>query len=186
LLIPLVRRVDDAIVALASGGSSSGVGTGGMATKVNAARIATQAGIRTVIARGRRQSVISDVIGGKPVGTVFLPRPTADRISARKRWIAHSARARGFVTVNARAKERLQSSGVSLLAAGVTDTGGSFTAGDLIEVRDPDGHVFARGLTNYAAAEVRRVQGLRSEQFEEVLGYRGFEEIIHRDNLVVD
>ena len=185
-LIPLVRRVDDAVVALASGGSSSGIGTGGMATKVNAARIATQAGIRTVIARGRRVSVIADVMGGEPVGTVFLPRPTSDRISARKRWIAHSARSRGYVAVNAPAKERLQGSGVSLLAAGVTEVGGSFTAGDLIEVRDIDGRVFARGLTNYAAHEVRRVQGMRSEQFEEILGYRGFEEIIHRDNLVVD
>jgi len=185
-LIPLVRRIDDAVVALAGGASVSGVGTGGMATKVNAARIATQAGIRTIIARGRRPSVITDVVGGETIGTVFLPRPTKDRIPARKRWIAHSARPRGFVTVNARAKERLQGSGVSLLAAGITEVGGMFTAGDLIEVRDPDGLSFARGLTNYADAEVRRVQGLRSDQFEQVLGYRGFEEIIHRDNLVVD
>jgi glutamate 5-kinase len=184
-LIPLVRRIDDAIVALA-GGSPAGGGTGGMATKVNAAAMATQAGIRTVIARGRRPSVIAEVVGGDEVGTVFLPRPTADRISARKRWIAHSARPRGFVTVNARAQERLQGSGVSLLAAGITAVDGAFTAGDLIEVRGPDGGPFARGLTNYPAAEVRRVQGMKSEQFEAVLGYRGFEEIIHRDNLVVD
>ena len=185
-LIPVVRRIDDAIVAMASGGAPGGVGTGGMATKVNAARIATQAGIRTVVARGRRESVIADILDGKDVGTVFLPRPNSDRISARKRWIAHSARPRGTVTVNARAGERLQTSGVSLLAAGVTEVTGTFTAGDLIEIQDSDGAVFARGLTNYAAAEVRRVQGLRSEQFESVLGYRGFEEIIHRDNLVID
>jgi glutamate 5-kinase len=75
---------------------------------------------------------------------------------------------------------------VSLLAVGIVGVTGSFTSGDLIEVRDEAGTVFGRGLTNYAAAEVRRVQGLRSEQFEAVLGYRGFEEIIHRDNLVID
>ncbi len=185
-VISLVLRIDDAIVALAGEGSMTGMGTGGMATKVSAARIATQAGIRTVIARGRRPSVVSDVVEGKEVGTNFLPRPFADRISARKRWIAHSARPRGFVTVNLRAKERLVGSGVSLLAAGVTEVGGGFTAGDLVEVRDCEGVAFARGLTNYAAVELRRVKGLRSEQFEEILGYRGFDEIIHRDNLVID
>lgn len=185
-LIPLVRRIDDAILAMASGGSPGGVGTGGMATKLSAARIATQAGIRTVIARGRREAVISDIIDGREIGTTFLPRPNSDRISARKRWIAHSARPRGTVTVNARARERLEGSGVSLLAAGITDVDGTFTAGDLIEVKDPDGVVFARGLTNYSAVEVRRVQGLRSEQFAAVLGYRGFDEIVHRDNLVID
>ena len=185
-LIPTVRRIDDAVLAVAGGGRAGGVGTGGMATKVNAARIATQAGIRTVIARGRRSGVVSDVVAGLDVGTTFLARPNSDRISARKRWIAHSARPRGSVTVNVPAKERLIASGVSLLAAGITEVTGAFTAGDLIEVRDTDGSVFGRGLTNYAAAEVRRVQGLRSEQFEAVLGYRGFDEIIHRDNLVVD
>jgi glutamate 5-kinase len=184
--IPVVRRIDDAIVAMASGGSSSGVGTGGMATKVNAARISTQAGIRTVIARGRRESVIADILGGEEIGTTFLPRPNADRISARKRWIAHSARSRGSVSVNTRAKECLQGSGVSLLAAGVTEVAGSFTAGDLIEVRGPEGEVFGRGLTNYSAVEVRRIQGQRSEQFAAILGYRGFDELIHRDNLVID
>jgi glutamate 5-kinase len=185
-LVHQVRRIDDAIVAMAGGGLPGGAGTGGMATKISAARIATQAGIRTIIARGRRPSVVTDVVAGAEIGTEFLARPTGDRISARKRWIAHSARPRGVVTVNARARERLQSSGVSLLAAGVVEVSGTFGAGDLIEVRDPDGGVFARGLANYAASEVRRIQGLRSEQFEAVLGYRGFEELIHRDNLVVD
>ena len=123
---------------------------------------------------------------GEPVGTTFLPRSDVDRLSARKRWIAHSARPRGAVTVNARAKEKLLGSGVSLLAVGIVGVTGAFSGGDLIEVRDEAGQVFARGLTNYAAGEVRRVQGRHSEQFETILGYRGFEEIIHRDNLVVE
>ncbi|HZP80777.1 MAG TPA: glutamate 5-kinase [Chthonomonadaceae bacterium] len=184
-LIRTVTKIDEAVAALA-GDSASGVGTGGMRAKVEAARIATAAGIRAIIAPGRRERVVSEVVSGAEIGTTFLPRPSADRLPARKRWIAHSARPRGAVTVNARAKEKLKESGVSLLAVGIVGVTGSFTSGDLIEVRDEEGTVFGRGLTNYAAAEVRRVQGLRSEQFEAVLGYRGFEEIIHRDNLVID
>jgi glutamate 5-kinase len=184
-IISCVERVDSRIAALA-GGSASGVGTGGMQTKVEAARIATTAGIRTVIARGRRERVIPDVVNGEAVGTTFLPCADESRLPARKRWIAHSPRPRGTVTVNTGAKARLQYDGVSLLAVGITDVAGTFTSGDLIEVRDEAGRVFARGLTNYAAAELRRLQGLRSEQFEEILGYRAFEEVIHRDNLVVD
>ncbi|HLK55631.1 MAG TPA: glutamate 5-kinase [Chthonomonadaceae bacterium] len=183
-VIPMVVHVDEAVLALA-GGATSGVGTGGMRTKVEAARVATEAGIRTVIARGRRERVIAEVVAGKVVGTTFLPVGSASRLSARKRWIAHGARPRGSITVNLRAKEKLCSEGVSLLAVGITQVSGEFLSGDLIEVRDEVGEVFARGLTNYAAVEVRRVLGLRSEQFEEVLGYRGFDEVIHRDNLVI-
>lgn len=184
-VISLVNRIDSAIANLA-GGSVSGVGTGGMRTKVEAARVATNAGIRTVIARGRRERVIADVVEGLPLGTTFLPCTDDARLPARKRWIAHSPRSRGSVTVNTGAADKLQRDGVSLLAVGIVEVSGAFSGGDLIEVRDESGEVFGRGLTNYAASEVRRIQGLRSEQFEEVLGYRGFEEIIHRDNLVVD
>jgi len=185
-VIPLVRRIDEEIVALAGGVAVGAIGTGGMSTKVNAARIATQSGIRTVIAKGRRTHVVADVIDGKPLGTTFLPRPNSDRMSARKRWIAHSARSRGSIAVNKRAADRLRSTGVSLLAAGITDVDGEFAVGDLVEIRCEDGTAFARGLANYPAVEVRRVQGLHSDQFESTLGYRGFDEIIHRDNLVID
>ncbi|HZO90156.1 MAG TPA: glutamate 5-kinase [Chthonomonadaceae bacterium] len=184
-IIRTVACIDETIAALA-GDSASGVGTGGMRTKIEAARIAAAAGIRTVIAPGRRERVVAEILAGEEVGTTFLPPPRSARLPARKRWIAHGARPRGYVTVNAPAKEKLIASGVSLLAVGIVGVHGAFTSGDLIEVRDEAGQVFARGITNYAAAEVRRVLGLRSEQFEAVLGYRGFEEIIHRDNLVVD
>ncbi|MCS6776612.1 MAG: glutamate 5-kinase [Chloroherpetonaceae bacterium] len=183
-LIPLVPRVDRAVLQRA-GGSVSGMGTGGMRTKVEAARIATGAGIRTVIARGRRERVVLDVVAGHPIGTTFLPC-TSTRLPARKRWIAHGLRPRGLITVNAGAAEKLRRNGVSLLAVGITHVAGTFASGDLIEVCDEQGCVFARGLTNYPSDELRRIQGLRSEQFESVLGYRGFEEVIHRDNLVLD
>ncbi len=184
-LITTVTRVDETLTALA-GTSTSGVGTGGMRTKLEAARIATAAGIRTVIARGRRERVVTEVVAGEAIGTTFLPLPDSTRLPARKRWIAHGARARGSVTVNIRAKERLLSHGVSLLAAGIVDVAGTFNVGDLIQICVEGGGVFGRGLTNYASSEVRRVVGLHSEQFEAVLGYRGSEEIIHRDNLVLD
>ena len=184
-IIETVAEISDSIVRLASG-SKSGVGTGGMRTKVEAARIATSSGIRTVIARGRRERVVLEVANGERIGTTFFPRPDADRLSARKRWIGHAARARGSVTVNVKAREKLLQNGVSLLAAGIMEVTGAFVSGDLIEVRDEAGNVFARGLANYADSEIRRVLGLRSEQFEEILGYRGCDEIIHRDNLVVN
>ena len=183
-LISVVPDIDATIAAL-GGEAASGVGTGGMRTKIEAARIATSAGVRTVIARGRRERVVEDVVSGQPVGTTFLPRMGSDRLPARKRWLAHSARIRGTVTVNARASDRLRHHGVSLLAVGIVSVSGAFGAGDLIAVQDEAGQAFARGLTNYADGEIRRVLGLRSEQFEAALGYRGCEEIIHRDNLVL-
>ncbi len=187
-VIPVVAEINDTILALA-GGAVSGVGTGGMRSKVEAARIATQSGVRTIIARGRRANVLDDAIRPSPdnaaIGTAFLPRDSSDRLPARKRWIAHSARPRGSVTVNARAREQLARGGVSLLAVGIVSVAGTFAPGDLIEALDETGATFARGLSNYADSEVRRVLGLRSERFAEILGYSGFDEIIHCDNLVV-
>ncbi len=184
---PIISCVSDMNTLQAStGGSTSDLGTGGMSTKVQAARIVTESGIRAVIVRGRRERVVVDVLEGAEIGTQFLPSAEAARLPARKRWIAHSARARGHVVVNTCAVERLMRDGVSLLAVGIVSTGGSFRSGDLIEVRDESGCAFARGLSNYAVSEVRRIQGAHSDQFEGILGYKGFEEVIHRDNLVVE
>ncbi len=177
-----VAKIDASIEALA-GGAAGGVGTGGMRTKIEAARIATAFGIRTVIAHGRREKVVEEVVSGRPVGTTFLPRPGRQR--GRKRWIAAGSRPRGSVRINERAAQRLLSEGVSLLAVGVVAVEGAFESGDLIEVFSETGTCLARGLTNYSAAELRRIQGLRSDQFEAVLGYRSYEEVIHRDNLAL-
>ncbi len=183
----IIRTVDkiDGTLEKMAGGSISGMGTGGMSTKLQAAKIATSAGIRTVIARGRRERVALEVAAGEIVGTSFSPCAVSSKMTARKRWLAHSARPKGCVLVNERAEIRLKESGVSLLAAGIVEVRGSFNSGDLIEICDPLGRAFARGLTNYSEGEIRRVQGLKSEEFESKLGYAGFEEIIHRDNLVV-
>ena len=184
-VIPIVDEVTSAIEKLA-GGSKSGVGTGGMSTKVNAAKLATTSGIPTVIANGRRPEVVSDTYHNKQVGTLFLAQPDTERLSARKRWIAHSARLRGAVKVDSIATQKLKSSGVSLLAVGITSVSGTFGAGDLVEIRCNDEVPIGRGLVNYSANEIRQLQGLNSDRFESVLGYRGFDEIIHRDNLVIE
>ena len=151
-LIRVVTRVDETLTALA-GTSTNGVGTGGMRTKLEAARIATAAGIRTVIARGRRERVVCDVVSGEAIGTTFLPLPDSDRLSARKRWIAHGARPRGSVTVNARAQERLLRHGVSLLAAGIVDVSGAFKVGDLIEMCVEGGGVFGIPMADENGAD---------------------------------
>ncbi|MCE7699969.1 MAG: glutamate 5-kinase, partial [Methanobacterium paludis] len=174
-VIRRVKRIDAGIEALA-GGSGGALGTGGMRTKLEAARIATVSGIRTVIASGRRERVIADVAAGQEVGTTFLAG--AGKLHGRKRWIIAGSRPRGSVVVNAGAAQRLLKDGVSLLAVGVTTVNGEFASGDLIEVRDETGRRFARGLTNYGAEELRLIQGLHSDQFEAVLGAKPYDEVI--------
>ncbi len=181
-LVHQVDRIDGEIEALA-GDSGSISGTGGMRTKIEAAKIAAGFGIRTVIAKGRRKDVIEQVLCGAGIGTTFLP--SSHRLRGRKRWIAAGARTRGAVQVNSGAAERLYRGGASLLAVGVTGATGDFDAGDLIDVQNESGQKFARGLTNYSAVDVRLISGLRSDQFATVLGYDTDPEVIHRDNLVV-
>ncbi len=182
-IIRTVERIDSAIEALA-GGSGSGVGTGGMRTKIEAARIATASGIAVVIAKGRRERVVADVVAGAEIGTTFLAG--SGRLRGRKRWIAAGSRPCGSVTVNKGAAEKLYAAGVSLLAVGILEVCGEFGTGDLVEVCDESGRCFARGLTNYGAEVLRSIRGLRSDQIESVLGDKSCDEVIHRDNLVVD
>lgn len=184
-IIPIVTKIDDAVTAAGGETAANGVGTGGMRTKLAAARIATQAGIPLRIANGRRERVTLEAVAGEPVGTLFVPLATAERLSARKRWIAHSARPKGWVVVNAGAKQKICTENASLLAVGILTVGGRFHSGDLIAIRDEEGNEFACGLSNYTLLEVKCICGRRSEEFEEILGYRGFDEVIHRDNLVV-
>lgn len=168
----------------AAGGAGSAFGTGGMATKLEAARIVTAAGIPMVLANGARENVLQDVLAGRDVGTLFLPNPRT--MPARKRWLAFHQRARGSVTVDEGAARALVEGGGSLLPAGVVHVDGAFQTGDLVRVLAPDGTEVARGLTNYPAEAVRRMAGLRTSELEAVLGCRGYDEVIHRDNLAVN
>jgi len=181
-VIPVVGKITASIRELA-GGTRGLSGTGGMRTKIEAAEVAVNSGVTMVIADGRRVGVLPDIIAGKEIGTKFLP--VAERLGSRKRWIAFGAAPRGNVIVNDGAKEKIRDGGKSLLAAGITGVSGSFSSGDLVRVLDERGNQFARGLVNYSASEIEQIKGQQSSQIEHILGYKDFDEVIHRDNLVL-
>lgn len=179
-LIPEVRELDQTIMAMA-GGSASAVGTGGMITKLQAARIAVDAGSSMVIGLGRRPSPVAALEDGAPC-TWFLSDATPR--TARKRWIAGSLKSKGVLTIDDGALAALKT-GKSLLPAGVKAVEGGFQRGDAVMVRTLDGREVARGLSAYAADEAQRIAGRRSGDIDEILGFRGRDEIIHRDDLVL-
>ncbi len=161
---------------------TTALGTGGMATKLEAAKLVTDAGEIAVIANGREPRVLHRLFDAKPLGTVFAP--ATRKLSTRDRWIGLTKRPAGTVTVDWGAAAALTKHGKSLLASGITHVSGRFEQGQVIAVVDPAGCPIARGLTNYSAAELRKIMGKRSNQFEKLLGRPGFAAVIHRDNLV--
>ena len=158
-------------------------GSGGMHTKLEAARLVTEAGEIAVIASGRLKNVLARILTGEKVGSVFVPRDR--KLDSRKRWIALTARPSGTFTIDNGAVKALTKRSKSLLATGVTAITGRFDRGDIVLVRDPAGKELARGLTNYGADELRLIMGKRSSQFRKILGRPSYDEVIHRDNLVV-
>jgi len=180
-LIRRVERIDD--VEKMAGGAQ-GPGTGGMITKLSAARIATQGGVEVVIASGRRPDILIDILDGADIGTRFTPAPSG-RLESRKRWILGSVTRAGYIVVDDGAVVALRDRGRSLLPAGVTAVHGTFDRGEAVEVRDARGARIAAGMSNYASNELDRIRGLRSDRIAEVLGYSYGEEAIHRDNLVL-
>jgi glutamate 5-kinase len=161
------------------------VAIGGMLTKLQAARKAAASGIPMVIANGREAGVLRRLLDGEAVGTYFPPR--SDRLAARKRWIAFAVPPQGRVRVDAGAQRALTESGKSLLPSGVTEVEGEFEAGEVVAVctDGSDGKEFARGLVNFDADELRKIRRAKSAEIPALLGYRSFDEVIHRDNLVV-
>ena len=159
------------------------VSVGGMSTKLEAARKVTSSGIPMVIASGRVPGTLRRVLRGEPLGTYFVPR--GDRLAGRKRWIAFAVPPQGRLTVDAGARSALVERGKSLLPSGVVEVEGEFHAGEVVSLSAADGKEFARGLTNYDAAELRKIQGAKTKDIEERLGYKSFDEVIHRDNLVL-
>jgi glutamate 5-kinase len=180
--IPLVVDLDGEVLGLA-GDSRSALGTGGMRSKLQAARLVTQAGGSVVIASGKKPGPLTRILAGERVGTLFLARGATQ--GARKRWIGLTARPRGHYVVDAGARRALETGTKSLLAIGVVDVVGDFEKGDVVGVRDADGHEFARGLSNYATADARQIRGLRTDQARRALGAASYDEVIHKDNLVL-
>jgi glutamate 5-kinase len=180
--IPLVEDIDMDMGGMV-GDTSGGATVGGMISKIEAAQKASRFGIPTVIASGEREGALRQILKGKQVGTLILPK--METLSSRKHWIAYNLRPLGDVVVDAGAKKAIVQKGKSLLASGVVGIHGAFDRGDSVSCVGPHGKEFARGLVNYSAQELERIKGLRSIQIEKILGYKYSDEVIHRDDLVV-
>ena len=181
-IVPHVGRIDAAVAGLAKD-TLGGLSKGGMASKIAAARIVTEAGGSCIVASGRDDGVLESICRGAPVGTLFTGR--AETMPAWKRWLGWSADARGTVIVDDGAREAVVTGGKSLLAAGIRSLQGDFATGDVVALADSRSRVFARGLVNYPAADLRRIAGLRTERIAEELGSTPYAEVVHRDNLAV-
>ncbi len=181
----LIEHVDHIGRAIeeAAAGQAGQRGTGGMATKVEAARLATQSGAHVVIADGREADVVPRAVQGEGVGTHFLP--TVDRLESRRRFLLSALRERGRITVDEGAVRALVRDGKSLLPAGIVSASGDFGRGDVVRVETREGEHIASGTTNYAAGDVERIRGLHSDRIEDVLGYDYGDEVVHRNNLVL-
>jgi glutamate 5-kinase len=181
-LIPLVREITEDIEAAASEEGTS-VGTGGMKSKVMAAKKVTAFGIPYIIAPGKQKDVLLDIFDGNELGTLFLPM--REHLSSRKYWIAFTLRSRGVLSIDAGARTAILEEGKSLLPSGIVGVEGDFVVGDPVTCVDRDGVPLAKGLVNYSAPDIRKIMGLKTSRIEQVLGHKDYDEIIHRDNLAV-
>ena len=176
------RAGDPALEAMA-GGVGSSIGSGGMITKILAAKRAAGSGASTVIAWGREPDALIRLCKGEPIGTLLVAQ--TQKQQARTQWMADHLQLRGAVTVDPGAASKLQAEGKSLLAIGMTHVEGDFSRGDVIAIRDVSGLEIARGLANYASAEARLICRKPSSEFEALLGYVAESEFVHRDNLIL-
>ncbi len=182
-LVPLVNEITPEIEASA-GGVGSNRGTGGMATKIQAAKAATSSGINMVIASGTEKNAIPRILSGESIGTLFVSRE--NRLQFRKRWLAFGARIQGSVVVDNGCAEAIhKAGGCSVLPAGITAVDGVFEPGSTISVKNADGHELARGLSHYSSEELELIKGCKSSEIEDILGHKNYDEVIHRDDLVI-
>jgi glutamate 5-kinase len=182
-LLPEVFQITPDIEALVRAGTGSAKSTGGMASKISAARLAMASGVEVWIASGRRVGIVRDILAGKGVGTRFVP--SEESLNARRRWIAFGRRPRGALHLDAGAIRAIVEGKKSLLPSGITRVEGAFGPGDTVRLVDPEGRERARGLTAYGAKELHILQGHRSKEAEGLLGRSGPAEAVHRNNLVV-
>jgi len=186
-VIPTVENIDEAIrefqaQTLVDTGPNH-LSKGGMASKLEAARLATSAGENVIIANGRRSNVLMDVAAGAEIGTLFLAQGPA--IASRKRWIGLTAQPAGRLILDAGAQHAVAKQGRSLLAVGISGVEGDFRKGDVVSLCRPNGTEIARGLINYGSDDLRRIAGSHRNQIVELLGHQQYDEVVHRDNLAV-
>ncbi|MDA0142985.1 glutamate 5-kinase [Vibrio sp. RW] len=181
-LIKEVKTIDDTLRKIA-GGSGTTLGTGGMATKLQAADIARRAGIEVIIAAGSAENVVFDSLSDSPQGTRFLP--LAEALENRKRWILAGPASVGHIVVDDGAVNAVHTKGSSLLAKGVVRVKGEFSRGEVTQVTDRKSKVIARGIASYSSQDLAKIAGKHSKDIGDILGYDYGSEVIHRDDLVV-
>lgn len=181
-VVSVVERLTPRVLKLARS-SSCEMGTGGMASKLNAVKRAISAGIGCVIANGKERGILLKIVSGENRGTFFKGQDV--RHIAKKRWIAYSSRPKGAISVDDGAKDALSGRDKSLLASGITGVEGDFDRGDTLKIKDLLGKEFGRGITNYSSSEILKIKGLKTGQIKSVLGYKEHDEVIHKDNLVI-
>jgi len=173
----------DSQIESAAGGTSKECSLGGMKSKLESCKIAMSSGVHCVIANGRRKDILSEILRGERVGTIFIPRK--NKMQARKRWLAYNARTRGRIIVDGGAKEALVKKNGSLLACGIKKILGEFLYGDVVSVVGEDGVEFAKGLCNYGSADLEKIKGLSTKDAAKVIEKGFYQEVMHRDNLAV-
>jgi glutamate 5-kinase len=181
-IVPVVEKITPEIEAMA-GGTTSETATGGMVSKITAARIATRAGCGVFIASGSESEILAQLFSGRGPGTFFVPSGLP--LEAKKRWLAYFQRPSGSIAVNASAVPVLREQGRSLLAVGVTGATGDFAAGDIVNIAGPDGIVFARGKATYGRDEIPAIAGRKSAEVQALHPARKHLEVVHRNDLVL-
>jgi glutamate 5-kinase len=181
-LIPLITEINHDIERRA-GVSGTFEGTGGMATKIRAAKKVGEFGVATLILNGQQAGLLSNVLSGSAGGSLFLPKER--RLTSRKHWIGYTLRPRGSITLDQGAVEALAKRGKSLLASGILNVVGPFDVGDPVSCLDQNGKEFAKGLVNFSSDTLGKIKGLKTAEIQQQLGPQEYEEVIHRDNLVI-
>jgi glutamate 5-kinase len=182
-LIREVKEITPEIESLA-GGAGSKMGTGGMSTKIQAARIAAHSGVSTVLACSGEKDIILRIMDGEQVGTVFLP--SNNKLENKKQWIAYSALLCGKIHIDEGAATALVRQGKSLLPSGVTGVEGIFEMGSTVSILGPGNQEIARGITCYSSAEIEMIKGFQTRDISRILGHKDYDEVIHRNNLVLN
>ena len=181
-VIPVVNRIDRKVEACA-GDKPSGFGTGGMSSKLIAARKVTAAGVPMIIANGRKRYILKEIFDAEEVGTLFLP--TKRRLASKKQWIAHTLKPKGNLLLDGGATEAMKRRGKSLLSTGILEVQGKFGVGAPVRCLGENGREIGVGLVNYSSTEIDKIKGVHSNKIEEILGYQHSDEVIHRDNFVL-
>ena len=180
--IPLVSTITEDIKKIA-GDIPGALGTGGMLSKINAAKKVTAAGIPMIIANGGKPDVLKKLFSGKDVGTFFTPKKK--KLKSRKCWIAFTLKPKGIIRIDDGAAEAIVNRGKSLLPSGIVGVEGEFSVGAPVEFRKTDNEILGTGLVNYSSTDIRKIMGLKSNQIKNCLGQKPYDDVIHRDNLAV-